>query len=96
MNKHDFALDLFCSLNDRGYYIPKHVLADVVTSMLDHVYNELANGNGVRLHGVGNLSIKQCSARTCRNPRTGETMAIPAKKTVRFSPTAALLDELNK
>ena len=38
---------------------------------------------------LGNLVVVERAARKCRNPQTGETMEVPAKKAVKFKPAAA-------
>ena len=50
------------------------------------VSSTLAEGNRVDILGFGNFSITAKSARTGRNPRTGETLTIAAKKVVKFKP----------
>ena len=44
----------------------------------------LKKGNRVRLAGLGILQVKKRAARTGRNPATGETIQIPAKKKIAF------------
>ena len=51
----------------------------------------LKSGDVVRLVGFGTFSIKQRKARKGRNPQTGETIHIKAKKVVKFKPSANLL-----
>lgn len=58
------------------------------------VVDLLASGEDVRLAGLGSFKVKETKARTGRNPQTGETMDIPAKKKVRFSPAKALKEKL--
>jgi DNA-binding protein HU-beta len=49
-------------------------------------------GNNVQLVGFGNFKVVSRKARTGKNPKTGETINIPASKTVRFSPGKPLKD----
>ncbi len=63
-------------------------------AFLDVVTAELAAGNEVPLPGFGKFGVKARPARKGRNPRTGEPMDIPARRTVRFTPTKALRDAL--
>ncbi|MBI5919007.1 MAG: HU family DNA-binding protein [Nitrosomonadales bacterium] len=55
----------------------------------------LANGDEVTLPGIGKLSVKAKSARTGRNPKTGETMEIPAKNVPHFTAAKALKDAVS-
>jgi DNA-binding protein HU-beta len=50
----------------------------------------LKKGDRLALIGFGSFSVAKRSARTGRNPRTGATLKIPAKKVVRFKPGAEL------
>jgi DNA-binding protein HU-beta len=52
----------------------------------------LKKGDRLALVGFGSFAVTKRSARTGRNPRTGATIKIAAKKIVRFKPGA----ELNK
>ncbi|MGP1514929.1 MAG: HU family DNA-binding protein [Bacteroidales bacterium] len=44
----------------------------------------LIKGERVTLMGFGTLSVQEKPARTARNPRTGETIKVKAKKVVKF------------
>ena len=46
---------------------------------------ELLGGGEIPLPGLGKLKSKDIAARTGRNPRTGETLDIPAHKAVTFT-----------
>ena len=56
---------------------------------------ELNRKGEVPLPGLGVLRVVTLKARTARNPRTGETVQVPRKKTVRFRPYKELRDSLN-
>jgi nucleoid DNA-binding protein len=57
---------------------------------LKAIEEQIAGGNEVRLTGFGKFSVSHRDARTGRNPQTGETMQIAAKKVPRFSAGAEL------
>jgi DNA-binding protein HU-beta len=48
------------------------------------VVKNLKKGNRIRISGLGSLQVRKHAARKGRNPATGETMKIPAKKKVAF------------
>ncbi len=50
----------------------------------------LKSGDKVALVGFGSFSVNERSARTGRNPQTGATINIPAKKVVKFKAGAEL------
>jgi DNA-binding protein HU-beta len=54
------------------------------------------SGEKVSVPGFFSLSVGQRAAREGRNPATGETIQIPAAKTVKFTAGSALKDAANK
>lgn len=55
-----------------------------LNSVLSAVSETLKDGGKVTLIGFGTFSVSERAARTGRNPQTGETIQIAAKKVVRF------------
>jgi DNA-binding protein HU-beta len=55
---------------------------------------ELRQSGEIPLPGIGKLKIKQRAAREGRNPRTGATIQVPAKKAVVFSVGKTLKETL--
>ena len=78
---------------------PQLYLRDVET-IVDTIINEMADalvrGDRVELRGFGAFSVKEREARTGRNPRTGETVKVAAKRTPAFKAGKALRDKLNE
>ncbi|WP_051304883.1 HU family DNA-binding protein [Chitinilyticum litopenaei] len=56
----------------------------------------LKGGGSLPLPGLGKLAIQQRAARMGRNPRTGEPVAIAAKRTLKYTPLKALKDTLSQ
>jgi DNA-binding protein HU-beta len=54
----------------------------------------MAAGDKVTLLGFGTFSVSERAAREGRNPQTGETMNIPAKKVVKFKAGTKLVDSM--
>jgi DNA-binding protein HU-beta len=63
--------------------------------MTSAVTNALSSGNQVTLVGFGTFSVRDRAARTGRNPRTGEEIAIAAAKIPAFKAGKALKDAVN-
>jgi DNA-binding protein HU-beta len=61
-----------------------------VDAILNTISDALARGEEVRLTGFGNFVVTQTSARTGRNPRTRESIKIPAGKRPAFRPGSRL------
>lgn len=62
----------------------------VLTALNDTLMDAASNGDKVQIPGLLTMEVVDRAARTGRNPRTGETMEIAAKKAVRLTPGAAL------
>ena len=59
------------------------------------ITDALANGDQVSLIGFGTFMVRERSARTGRNPQTGETIQIAASKSPAFKAGKALKDAVN-
>jgi len=62
---------------------------------LTSVTNALKSGDSISLIGFGTFSVKERSARTGRNPQTGETIQIKASKIPSFKAGKTLKDAVN-
>ncbi len=57
--------------------------------------NSKQTDNKIQIPGFGSFRLDRRPARTGRNPRTGETMNIPAKNVIKFKVSKTLSDKLN-
>ncbi|ASC72565.1 DNA-binding protein HU [Halomicronema hongdechloris C2206] len=57
----------------------------VITAMIDSVMEAVANGDKVTLVGFGSFERRERKEREGRNPKTGDTMVIPATRVPAFS-----------
>jgi len=64
-------------------------------SFIDSVSDALKKGDRVALVGFGSYSVTERSAREGRNPQTGKTIKIAAKKVVKFKAGAELAGMVN-
>ncbi len=62
---------------------------------IEAIQETLAKGEQVSLVGFGTFSVRERAARQGRNPRTGESIDIPASKNAAFKAGKALKDSLN-
>ncbi|MXO91534.1 integration host factor subunit beta [Pontixanthobacter aquaemixtae] len=67
----------------------------VVDIFFDEITKRLAEGGRVELRGFGAFSTRERDARTGRNPRTGETVSVPAKRVPYFKPGKEMRERLN-
>ena len=75
--------------------LAKSDAARAVEAVLGSVTESLQKGDQVALSGFGTFVVKARAARTGRNPRTGESIAIPASRVPAFKAGKALKDALN-
>ena len=62
-------------------------------AFVETVGEALKGGDKVALIGFGSFSVSERSARSGRNPQTGKTITIPAKKVVKFKAGAELAEK---
>ena len=62
-----------------------------IDAVLEVSKKELKKGGKIALVGFGTMGVINRPARQGRNPRTGKTIKIAAKKVVRFKPAANIL-----
>ena len=67
----------------------------IVSIFFDEISQRLAEGGRVELRGFGAFSTRARDARTGRNPRTGETVAVDAKRVPYFKPGKEMRQRLN-
>ncbi len=67
----------------------------VVAAFTETITKELKKGGKVSLVGFGTFEVSKRSARTARNPQTGEPMKIAACKAPKFKAGKAFKDALN-
>jgi len=67
----------------------------IVNVILDEIIDALARGDRVELRGFGAFTVKHRSARTGRNPRTGETVPVDDKYVPFFKTGKELRERLN-
>jgi integration host factor subunit beta len=68
---------------------------NTLDAFFDAITAQLANGGRVELRGFGAFSTRERDARVGRNPRTGESVEVPAKRVPYFKPGKEMLARLN-
>ena len=70
----------------------KREAKDMVEAFFEEITNELIAGEDIKLSGFGNFQIRTKAPRPGRNPRTGEPVAIEARRVVTFHASPKLKD----
>jgi len=68
---------------------------NVVSAFFDSITDQLAQGGRVELRGFGAFSTRKRDARVGRNPRTGESVQVNAKRVPYFKPGKEMRERLN-
>jgi integration host factor subunit beta len=68
----------------------------IINTIFDEIIVALARGDRVELRGFGAFSVKSRNARQGRNPRTGDSVAVDAKRIPFFKTGKELRDRLNQ
>ena len=64
----------------------------VVDSLLTAMTTALSEGKRIEIRGFAAFSVGTRKPRTGRNPKTGESVQVPAKQVVRFKPGKEMRD----
>lgn len=76
--------------------LSKQAIEEVVDTFLETLVSEVEQGNQVRVFELGTFSLQTRSARTGRNPKTGESVAIPEKRVPKLVFNQAIAKRINK
>ena len=85
MNKQDIANAVHEKLG--GTKVQADMVVDIV---IDSIVSTLKKGGEVSIAGLGIFATKTRAARQARNPRTGESISVPAMRVPKFRPAKAL------
>lgn len=90
MNKNDLIAAVASSSG-----LSKADSAKAVDGVFDSITSSLKGGTEVRLVGFGTFSVSRRAATTGRNPRTGESIQIPASNQPKFKAGKGLKTAVN-
>ncbi len=75
--------------------LPQATVAKVLAGLVSVSERNLAKGYDVTVPGLGKLRAKHVGARTARNPKTGETVQVPATIRVQFTVAGTIKTAVN-
>jgi integration host factor subunit alpha len=75
--------------------ISKKESADLVEMIFDTMKDTLSKGEKIKISGFGNFVVREKRSRMGRNPQTGESMEISARRVLTFRPSQVLKNDLN-
>ena len=76
--------------------LSKHESAQMLESVLEQICVALINGESVKLSSFGTFHSRQKQERIGRNPKTGVTATINARRVISFKPSKLMKERINK
>jgi len=68
---------------------------DLVETVINMIKSTLASGEDLKISGFGNFVVNQKKDRKGRNPQTGESITIEARRVITFRPSPVLKNAIN-
>jgi len=88
--------DLVEELSNRFAQLTHRDAEFAVKAILDAMNDALVAGHRIEIRGFGSFSINHRPPRMGRNPRSGESVAIPEKRIPHFKPGKALRENVDQ
>jgi integration host factor subunit beta len=88
--------ELIAKLHDENRHLTHADVTKVVDAIFETIVDALAAGQRVELRGFGAFTARTYEPRAGRNPRTGESVDIPATRRVSFKSGKRLFDRMNE
>ena len=79
----------------RQEHLPPRDVEMAVKCILEHMGSALSTGERIEVRGFGSFCLHHRRARMGRNPKTGESVPVPAKAIPHFKPGKELRDRAN-
>ncbi len=76
--------ELIEQLTDHHEILNKNDAEMIINLIFGRITNALADGDRVEIRGFGSFSVRERDAREARNPKSGELVKIPSRKTPFF------------
>ncbi len=87
--------ELIARLAEANPHLYHRDVERIVTTIFEEITTSLADGDRVELRGFGAFSVKERGSRVGRNPRTGDSVSVPAKYIPYFKTGKQLRQILN-
>jgi len=79
----------------RAVAMPRKESEMIVDAIFDSVRHALRRADKVQVRGFGSFRMRPRGSRVGRNPKTGASVAVPAKKIAQFKPASELKQMVN-
>lgn len=88
--------ELIEKLTEENNYLNKHDAESVVNLIFNNIGDALIQGDRVEIRGFGSFSVRERDARKARNPKSGEIVQIPDRKTPFFKTGKELRERVDR
>jgi integration host factor subunit alpha len=78
-----------------GHGLSKRQASTIVESVFDIIFRCFERGEDVKIVGFGHFRIRKKASRRGRNPQTGDSIEITARKVLTFKPSKGLKQRLS-
>ena len=79
----------------RAPNVPRRTVEAIVNAVWDSMVDALRAGQRIEIRGFGSFAVKTRRPREGRNPRTGQKVSVPQRRTLSFTVGKELRDRLN-
>jgi integration host factor subunit beta len=87
--------ELVILVAERLPYLTQKDAEIIVDTIFNSMIESLAQGDRIEIRGFGRFAVKHRDPREGRNPKTGETVHIPAKRMPHFKMGKELYERIN-
>jgi len=87
--------DLIKRINDRFPAFTNKDIETSISALIGGIRDTLSAGGRIEVRGFGSFSLNYRPPRTGRNPKTGESVAVPAKRAPHFRASKALAEAVD-
>jgi integration host factor subunit beta len=83
-------------VSEKVSHLTKRQTELIVNSVFNHIKQSLANGDKIEIRGFGSFRLRSRRMREGRNPKTGTTVHVPAKRVPFFKAGKELKEIVNQ
>lgn len=83
-------------VSEKVSHLTKRQTELIVNSVFNHIKQSLANGDKIEIRGFGSFRLRNRRMREGRNPKTGTTVHVPAKRVPFFKAGKELKEIVNQ
>lgn len=87
--------ELITQLSKRQKYFSTRDVDKALKTMIEHMIETLARGGRIEIRGFGSFSLHYRQPRAGHNPKTGESVGLPARYVPHFKPGKELREQVN-